>query len=160
MRKVILVVMVVMLLGSLAPTLWSQDAEGSLVIIFQDGHRQTLRLAEISRIEFRQPSSNAAAEPLMSRSRFVGHWRVGIGGGDNGTFEIDLKANGRAHKSIGSTDGTWKVVNGEARISWDDGWTDVILKAGGKFRKEAYEPGRSVDGNPNSVASAEYLEAQ
>jgi hypothetical protein len=46
------------------------------------------------------------------------------------------------------------VVSGEAQISWDDGWHDVIRKAGSKFEKAAYAPGASLSGKPNNVADA------
>lgn len=162
MRRVFSVLSVIgfMLFGSLVPVLWSQGTEGSLVIVLQDGRRQTFQLAEVSRIEFHQPDSAVAAGTPMSRSRFVGRWRVGMGGDDTSTFEITLKQNGKALKSVGDGGGTWTVVNGEARISWDDGWHDVIRKVGGRFRKDAYSPGRSLSEEPTNTAPAEYLEAQ
>jgi hypothetical protein len=46
------------------------------------------------------------------------------------------------------------VVNGEARISWDDGWHDVIRKVGAKHEKVAYEPGKSYDDKPANVTEA------
>jgi hypothetical protein len=50
------------------------------------------------------------------------------------------------------------VVNGEARCSWQDGWTDVIRKNGGQWEKAAWAPGSSLDGQPAGVAKAEYTE--
>ena len=73
---------------------------------------------------------------------------------------ITLKSNGDATKSIGSTHGTWVVVDGEARIAWDDGWHDVIRKVGSKHEKFAYEPGKSLDDEPSNVTNAVNLEAQ
>jgi hypothetical protein len=81
-----------------------------------------------------------------------------MGGSNSGTFLITLKTHGVAEKSVGSHDGTWTVVNGEARCKWDDGWTDVIRKNGGQWEKAAWAPGSSLDEQPASVAKAEYTE--
>jgi len=148
-------VLATMLFGGVIPALWSQESAGSVVIVFKDGHRQRIPLAQIARIEFEHVGPVASA----GRSRFIGEWKVGVGG-VSGTFEITLKPDGKAHKDIGGGgDGTWLVVNGEAQIAWDDGWHDVIRKEAGKFVKAAYAPGKSVDdASPDSVASAEYQE--
>jgi hypothetical protein len=132
------------------------EDDRSVIIIFKDGHQQTFRLADIARIEFSTPTSTATA---ASRARFLGVWRVGIGGGNSGTFLITLKRDGVAEKSEGSHSGTWTVVNGEARCRWDDGWTDVIRKVGGQWEKAAWAPGTSLDEPPSNVAKAEYTES-
>jgi hypothetical protein len=131
------------------------EDDRSVVIVFKDGHRQTFRLADIARIEFSAPTTTATA---ANRGRFVGVWKVGIGGGNSGTFLITLKRDGVAEKTTGSPGGTWTVVNGEARCRWDDGWTDVIRKVGGQWEKAAWSPGTSLDEPPTSVAKAEYTE--
>ena len=149
-------VLAAVLFGGVIPALWSQESAGSMVIVFKDGHRQSIPVAQIARIEF----EHAGATVAVGRSRFTGEWKVGVGGGVSGTFVITLKSDGKAHKDIGGGgDGTWAIVNGEARIAWEDGWHDVIRKQGGKFQKAAYAPGKSVDdASPDSVASAEYQE--
>ena len=145
------------LLGVATPALWSQDSSGSVVIVFKDGHRQSFRLADVARIEFEHTGPSASA----GKSRFTGRWKVGVGGGQRGFFDIILTADGKAHKNIGGGgDGTWLIVNGQAVISWDDGWHDVIRKQGAKFEKAAYDPGKSLDEPSDNVASAEYLEPQ
>ncbi len=129
------------------------DGQGSIVITFKDGRQQTFRLAEIARIEFSTPASS----PLPPGSaRFLGDWKVGDGVG--GTFTISLKVDGQATKSMGNSSGAWKVVGGEAQVSWDDGWHDVIRKVGNKYQKAAYEPGRSLSEEPSNVADAVYTE--
>jgi len=153
------IVLATVLFVGATPALWSQESGGSVVIVFKDGHRQSFPLAQIDHIEFEHVGRVSPAV-ASGRSRFTGHWRVGIGGGQSGTFEIVLTPDGKAHKDIGmGGDGTWMTVNGEARIAWDDGWHDVIRKRGNKFEKAAYAPGHSVDDtSPESVASAEYQE--
>ena len=87
-----------------------------------------------------------------SRARFVGKWEVGEGNGND--FYATLDADGEAHKSIGASHGTWTVVDGEARISWDDGWHDAIRKVGSKYEKFAHAPGKSFDDPPSNVTAA------
>jgi hypothetical protein len=127
----------------------------AIVIVFKDGRQQTFSLADIERIEFKSPLSRAVVTGLNS---FLGKWKVGNGAG--GTFFITLERDGVASKSIGSSHGTWTVVDKEARISWDDGWHDAIRKVGTKFEKFAYEPGKSFTDQPSNVTDAKNTEAQ
>jgi hypothetical protein len=152
----------------------------SIVIVFKDGHRQSLLVADIARIEFKTPVmivfksgreqdlpatdiariefETSASALLPSRNHFLGKWEVGEGNGFN--FYISLEADGEAKKSIGSSHGTWTVVDGEARISWDDGWHDAIRKVGAKHEKSAYEPGKSFTDKPTNVTAARNTEPQ
>jgi len=132
------------------------DDDRAVVIVFKDGHQQAFRLADIARIEFTTPTTAATA---ASRAHFLGVWRVGKGGGVPGTFLIKLKPDGVAEKTYGSPHGTWTVVNGEARCSWEDGWTDVIRKNAGQWEKAAWSPGSSLEAQPTDVAKAEYTES-
>ena len=95
---------------------------------------------------------------MPGRNHFVGKWQVGEGNGS--TFYITLERDGKARKSLGPPHGTWTVVDGEARISWDDGWHDVIRKVGATHEKRAYEPGRSFDDSPSNLTAAKNLEAR
>ncbi len=139
-------------LGGLAPGLWAQG-KGQLVIVFRDGRRQSFSLAEIARVEFENTGTTAYQ---VGSAKFMGRWKVGDGAG--GTFEITLGPGGKAHKTLGKADGSWTVVNGEARITWNDGWRDIIRRSGRKYQKVAFQPGASLDDSPNNVADAEYLE--
>ena len=148
----------------------------SVVIVYKDGHRQSLAAAEIAsidlkagaivykdghrekvsgvdRIEFEDASAKTNSP---SRSHFIGKWEVGQGNG--ATFFITLKADGDARKSIGASHGTWALVDGEARITWDDGWRDAIRKVGTKHEKFAYEPGRTFGDEPTNVTEARNTE--
>ncbi len=88
-----------------------------------------------------------------SSASFVGRWEVGLGsGGQN--FYITLEKNGKATKSHGSPDGKWTVYGDEARITWDDGWHDVIRKAGNHYEKAAYAPGKSFSDSPDNITAA------
>ncbi len=107
------------------------DDYGSIMIVFKDGHRQDVKVADIARMEFKTPvlivfkdgrQQNVPAaeiariefEPAgasaVSRAHFVGKWEVGDGNGSN--FYITLEASGDARKSIGASHGTWTVGDG------------------------------------------------
>jgi hypothetical protein len=157
-----------------------QGRPDSLVVVLKDGHQKTFSLTEVSRIDFkngsmlltragRQETINMAdvvridfgsGEPYSAgRNHFVGRWEVGVGVG-GGKFFITLKPDGQARKTMGGSHGTWVVVNGEARISWDDGWHDIIRKVGEKHEKLAFEPGKSLDTEPSNVTDARNTTAQ
>src|SRR5258708_37995405 len=138
----------------------SKDTHGSLVVVMKDGHRQTIPVAEITKIEFKDAdivvfrdggqksfrmsevqsfefNSSAVSSFAPGKNHFVGKWRVSESP-EGGTFYITLEANGEAHKTVGGSHGTWTVVDGEARVAWDDGWHDVIRKVGTKPQKVAF----------------------
>lgn len=92
------------------------------------------------------------SSPRPSAS-FVGRWEVGTGIGKQ-TFYITLERDGKATKSQGSPNGKWTVYGDEARISWDDGWHDVIRKAGNQYEKAAYAPGKSFTDSPDNITGA------
>jgi hypothetical protein len=120
-------------------------------VIFRDGRHQSLN-HEIARIEFK---SEAA---VVGHNHFLGRWKCGDGAG--GTFYVTLEKNGVARKSIGSTGGTWKLVDGEAHISWDDGWKDIIRKSGTGHQKIAFGPGKSFSDEPSNVTAAKNENAE
>lgn len=124
----------------------------TIVIVFKDGHQQSFSMEDIARIEFNTPSSVASTS--VGINRFLGRWTVGEGGGTNENFTITLERGGIAHKTVGSSHGTWVVVDGEARISWDDGWHDVIRRVGDKYEKVAHAPGTSFSDPSDNITDA------
>jgi hypothetical protein len=153
---------------------------GSIVVVFKDGHRQNLTIAEIARIDFKSPSAivfkdgrpgipasdviriefeNAGTTLVPTRTHFFGKWQVGEGTGTS-TFYITLESDGAARKSIGPPRGTWTYVDGEARIAWDDGWHDIIRKVGATHEKRAFEPGKSFDDTPSNITAAKNTETK
>ena len=149
------------------------DDHDSVAILFKDGHRQSLAMAEIARIDLKAPaaivykdghreklsgeidriefgSPDAAMTP--GRAHFIGKWEVGEGNG--GKFFITLEADGNAKKTLGPAHGTWTLVDGEAHITWDDGWHDAIRKVGTRHEKLAYGPGKSFGDPPSNVTTA------
>lgn len=152
----------------------------SLAITFNDGHHQNLSLDEVSRIEFKSGPvvifkdghqqkminvtriefSSQTKDLPFGRNRFVGKWEVGVGAFGAGHFFITLQPNGEARKTLGSSHGTWAVVDGEARINWDDGWHDAIRKVGSKYEKRAFEHGKTFSDEPSNVTDAKNTTAE
>ncbi|HEY1903145.1 MAG TPA: hypothetical protein VGG56_11965 [Terracidiphilus sp.] len=138
--------------GSAAPAA-AKPASGSLVIVFNDGHRQSYNLADIERIEF--PSGDASLSQSTSspsRGHFLGKWEVGEGNGD--TFYITLEESGNAMRSLGDVHGKWTYLHGEAQIRWDDGAQDAIRRVGSHFQKFAYSSGKLFTDVPDNVTNA------
>jgi hypothetical protein len=134
----------------------SGTAPGALVIVFKDGHSQTFNLADIQRIEFSgEPGLAAGDTHVPPRGQFLGRWQVGDGNGHD--FIITLKDDGNAERSLNDMHGTWVYLNGEARITWDDGDQDTIRKAGSRFEKCWHKAGKSFTDTPDNVTNAENL---
>jgi len=135
----------------------SKCGSGTIVIVFKDNHRQSFNLCDIERVEF--PATAAAAaetapinSQLPSRGRFLGKWEVGDGTGFS--FYITLEENGDAWRSLHHEHGKWVYVDGEAHISWDDGWKDAIRKVGSSYQKSAYRAGQSFTDIPDNITTA------
>jgi len=128
---------------------------GAIVIVFKDGHRQTFNLSDVDRVEFAGTSAASADSfnsRVPSRVRFLGKWVCGDGQGND--FNITLNEDGTAYRSIGDVHGHWEYVDGEARITWDDGSRDAIRKSGPQYFKFAYRAGKSFTDDPDNVAHA------
>jgi hypothetical protein len=161
MRKFVVGVLVgVLAAGSavsgLAQNRGGKSSSGQIVIVFKDGHRQSFNMADIGRIEFPGGASVADAGPTPPgappRGHFFGKWDVGDGGG--GRFSITLNEDGSAWRSLHRMHGRWAYVNGEARVTWDDGAMDCIRRVDGQDKKFAYRAGKMFTDEPDNVADA------
>ena len=140
--------------GGFAQSKAKKGGSGEIVLVFRDGHRQSFNLADIAHVEFTGGvadfgSTNPSAPP---RGHFLGKWEVGDGTGNK--FYITLKESGEALRSLGNERGTWVYVNGEARVTWDDGAQDAIRKTGSRDQKYAYRAGKSFTDEPDNVTVA------
>lgn len=141
-----------------AQTHANKSGSAQIVIVFKDGHRQTFNLADVARLEFSGtggiPIVDAAPTPAGAppRGHFLGKWDVGDGAG--GTFYITLDDDGTAWRSLHRVHGKWAYVNGEARVTWDDGAMDAIRRIGGQDKKFAYRAGKSFTDEPDNVTDA------
>jgi len=132
------------------------ESTDSVVITFKDGHQQTFSVGDIARIEFKSPAAKTAATHIdaSGRHRFVGKWIVGDGSGK--TYQFTLAENGDATNNVDSGGhGSWTYIDGEARITWDNGWHDAIRKVGSKYQKFAHAPGTSFDSPPTNTGDAQ-----
>lgn len=142
--------------GAPAQNRSNRATPGHIVIVFKDGHRQSFNLSDISRIEF--PGGSAFADAGSTppdappRGHFLGRWAVGDGTGN--TFYITLKENGEAFRSLGNIHGKWAYINGEARVTWDDGAQDAIRHVGNRDMKFAYRGGKAFTDEPDNVTDA------
>ena len=90
---------------------------------------------------------------------FIGRWDIGrpkdVG---KAAFVMTLNADFTARKShVPKATGTWKLIDGEARVVWSDGWRDIIRKEGDHFRKIAFGPGNDFDSTAANTDSADKL---
>jgi hypothetical protein len=134
-----------------------KPAPGTIVIVFKDGHRQSFNLSDIDRVEFGGSggvvaSGDVSSAGLPSRGRFFGKWECGDGNG--GTFYITLNEDGSAWRSLRSIAGHWSYVDGEARVTWNDGAQDAIRKVGRQYQKFAYVKGKLFTDDPDNVTAA------
>ena len=77
-----------------------------------------------------------------------------MGDGAGNTFYITLDDNGTAWRSLHRVHGKWVYVNGEARVTWDDGAMDAIRRIDGKDQKFAYRAGKTFTDEPDNVTAA------
>jgi len=143
--------------GTLATARPAADDHNTIVITFKDGHRESLAVAEIARLDFKSPSviiykdghhekinaaeivridfdSPDATATLPGRAHFLGKWEVG--------------------------DGNSGSLGEEVRVRWDDGWRDVICKVGDRHEKFAFAPGSPLDDKAANVTAARKIEAK
>ncbi len=160
MRKFVVLLIAGLLLSATVPTVKAQNkarySSGQVVIVFKDGHRQSFNLSDVSRIEFPAGSPVADPGPTASgtppRGHFLGKWEVGDGAGN--TFYITLNDDGSAWRSLHRIHGRWVYVNGEARVTWDDGAEDCIRRVDGHDKKFAYGAGKPFTSDPDNVTEA------
>jgi len=86
----------------------------------------------------------------------VGSWNIGEPDPPGGRpFVMTLNADRTARKShVPGATGKWETVDGEARVTWSDGWRDIIRREGVDFSKIAFAPGDDFDGKPDNTAVA------
>ena len=131
----------------------AKTSSGTMVIVFKDGHKQVVNLADVERVEYPLVDVQmGGSETGPSRGRFVGKWEAGDGMGNN--FFITLEENGDAKRSLGDVHGKWVYANGEADITWDDGAEDALRRVGTRWQKFAYSAGKRFTDKPDNVTNA------
>ncbi len=98
---------------------------------------------------------------LVERGRdfLVGRWVVGHEKKKGERFVITLYADGTARKdNPPRTDGTWEYCDGHARVTWKDGWRDIIRPDRRGATKLAFRPGTGFDSEPTNTSEAQKAE--
>jgi hypothetical protein len=138
----------------------AKSGPAAMVIVFKDGHRQSINLSDIARVEYAEAAERASEAAPASpgaalRGHFIGRWEVGDGSGGN--FFITLDEDGSARRSLGNVRGKWVYKDGAALITWDDGPMDAIRKTGSVNQKYAYSKGKSFSSEPDNVTDAKNI---
>ena len=100
--------------------------------------------------------------PTVTEKDFVGWWVVQQPEGD--TLYIVVKLHGRASSFFSGTGsnridkGRWVFENSRLILTWDNGYTDILIKEGRRYFRHEFAPGHSIEGAPNSVMRAQKLE--
>jgi hypothetical protein len=161
MRKLVVALMAGSLVtwsavSGMAQSRSGRNGSGQIVVVLKDGHRQSFNLSDVARIEFPGGGVVADAGPTPPgappRGHFLGKWEVGDGMGNK--FTITLNDDGSAWRSLHRIHGRWAYVNGEARVTWDDGALDCIRRADGQDKKFAYGAGKRFTDEPDNVTQA------
>ncbi len=143
-------------ISGIAQSRGGRGGSGQIVLVFKDGPRQSFNMADIARIEFPENAAVADAGPpppgAPPRGHFLGKWEVGDGTG--GQFTIILNDDGSAWRSLRRVRGHWAYVNGEARVTWNDGAQDCIRRVDGHDKKFAYREGKRFTDDPDNVTEA------
>ncbi len=122
-----------------------------------DGNAFIVRTAEfLYRIE---TGVRRVADSQVGSKSFIGRWAIGQPkGGGKPNFVMTLNADFTARKShVPGATGKWQLVDGEARVTWSDGWRDMIRRDDEQYRKLAFRPGTDFDSVPDNTESAEML---
>ena len=122
-----------------------------------DGNAFIVRTANyLYRIETGRRRRSADPRMQIATRGFVGSWDIGRPkGGGKPAFVMSLNADYTATKShVPRATGKWRMVNGEARVVWSDGWRDIIRQERDQFRKIAFRPGTTFDSRPANIESA------
>ena len=91
-----------------------------------------------------------------AHSEFSGTWK--LKDTDGTVFHATLNADGTSKSDWGPGEtGTWKQEGNQARVSWTDGWRDVIIKDANGYRKLGYAPEVPETGEPTNNAPAEKM---
>ena len=90
---------------------------------------------------------------------FIGRWDIGRPkNGGKPAFVMTLNADFTARKShVPTATGRWRIVNGEPRVVWSDGWRDIIRREKNRYRKIAFRPGTDFDSRPSNTETADKL---
>jgi hypothetical protein len=112
--------------------------------------RERRWLEEATAPEQSQTSGNRA----MPASRFVGRWRLVNDKGVAAAY-FTLTPSRRAKKDhVPDATATWEIVGNDGRITWSDGWRDVLRAQEDETIVITFRPGTSWDDPPHNTLRA------
>ena len=86
--------------------------------------------------------------------QFAGRWQITDDNGVTASF-FSLTGDLRASKSHApDVTAQWDIVGDEVRITWSDGWRDIVRRQGSGYVKVAFKPGTSWDDSPANTQHA------
>mgnify|MGYP007077390914 CR=1 FL=1 len=86
--------------------------------------------------------------------RYVGKWTIKDAQGRVATY-FTIAPNFTAKKSHApDVVGKWELVGNEIRITWGDGWKDILRPSGRKVLKLAFTPGKDWGTPPHNIQHA------
>jgi len=86
----------------------------------------------------------------QKRSDYVGIYEYRDTQRKPGLITLDMDGTATTNKDKELV-GTWRFKDDRVYIQWDNGWKDIIQKAGPRYRKMSYEPGVSFAEKPSKV---------
>ena len=96
----------------------------------------------------KQSKSPPDVDDAQARSKFVGKWRV-LNDKGGTIFVITLDDSGESQTTnVAGLTGKWEVVGNEVRITWSEGWRDIIRPEKNGYRKYAFKPGMKWEDKP------------
>ena len=125
-----------------------REMDGILRVFFDDEWTDRLLVLEGTLTHQRfAPGNSLSGPPTISApterfaadaAAFVGVWRLNREP-DGSYLYLALQSDGAAFSTInGLTEGRWEAVDKAAKISWPDGWKDVIERSAGSWQKRSW----------------------
>jgi hypothetical protein len=103
-------------------------------------------------------TTSSASHDESHRRHFIGNWKTVQP--DGKIVYTSLNSDGSATTTEDPTKkGSWKVVDKQAHIQWNDGSVSIIVKDGLNFRKDNFAVGASLNGKPTSSFPAVNVDA-
>jgi hypothetical protein len=101
-------------------------------------------------------TSQPSNAPQSLVASFVGRWQM-VAVPTSSAFVMTLESSFGCQRSDGAR-GTWEIVGNEARMTWADGWKDILrLQPDGSALKTAFAPGTDWTGEPHNRQPANKL---
>lgn len=128
----------------------AEDAYGGWWVSVYDERR-----LDGSRASAKELAAITVPRAKVPVERFVGRWRIVDQEGRISTYFTLARSLDAQKSHAPDAPGKWEVVGGEARITWTDGWQDILRPIdGGIVLKLAFGPGTSWGDKPANTQLA------